>query len=183
MLHCDGELISRLNGLMGYSGRLEFVPEFKRFRGRQTDKPFGEAEFRVTRVRGKGMIAVDGGKSLFIPLDLGDDSAYFREDVVFAFEEAVMFENGRVPSDVPPDLDLVHLRGAGKALLKVPGPLKSLEVKMDEPVTLPLAQLVGWHGSLTPRMVPVGFDAKGKAARAGVELSGEGFALFAVLVG
>jgi hypothetical protein len=134
-------------------------------------------------VKGKGLIAVDAGKHLFVPLDLGEDSAYFREDVVFAFEEPVMFENGRVPSDVPPDLDLVHLRGNGKVLLALAGPLRSLEVKMDLPVTLPLSQLVGWHGNITPRTVPVGWDAKGRPSKAGVELSGEGFALFALPVG
>jgi hypothetical protein len=183
VLHVRDELLTRLSGLMGYTGRLEFSPEMKRFRGRHTDKPFGEGEARISRVKGKGLIALDAGKHLFVPLDLGDDSAYFREDVVFAFEEPVMFENGRVPSDVPPDLDLVHLRGNGKVLLALAGPLRALEVKMDLPVTLPLSQLVGWHGNLTPRTVPVGWDAKGRPSRAGVELSGEGFALFALPVG
>jgi hypothetical protein len=183
ILHVRDELLTRLSGLMGFTGRLEFVPEMKRFRGRSTDKAFGEAEARMTRVRGVGLIAVNAGGRLFVPLDLGEDSAYFREDVVFAFEEPVMFENGRVPSEVPPDLDLVHLRGAGRALLALPGPLKSLEVKMDQPVTLPLTQLAGWHGNLTPRMVSLGWDAKGKPARAGVELTGEGFALLSLPVG
>ncbi len=65
---------------------------------------------------------------VFQAVDLGDESAYFRDECVFAFEEPVMFENGRVPSEVAPDLDLVHLRGNGKVLLSLAGPLRSVPV-------------------------------------------------------
>ena len=51
-----------------------------------------------------------------------------------------------------PDLDLVHLRGEGKVLLSLAGPLRSVPVAMDGPVTVPLTHLVGWQGNLTPRV-------------------------------
>lgn len=179
----QGEMLSRLDGLVAWTGSLAFKPEKKRFRGRSTDKPFGLGAEQMIRLEGKGVAFIEASERTFLPVDLDDESGYFREQVVFAFEEAVSFENGRVPSEVPPDLDLVHLRGKGRVLLALEGPLRSLEVKMDAPVTVPLAHLVGWHGSVTPKVVPAAWDEAGKPALGAVELSGEGFALFSLPVG
>jgi uncharacterized protein (AIM24 family) len=93
-----------------------------------------------------------------------------------------MFENGRVPSDVAPDLDLVHLRGNGKVLLNLAGPLRSVPVTMDEPATVPLTHLVGWQGNLTPRVVSLLQGSEGEILKTAVELSGEGFALLCLPV-
>ncbi len=179
----DGELLTRLDGLVALGGQLTFQPEMKRFRGRATDKSFGDGATRMVRARGKGSLYLTPGAArTFLSVDLGDDSAYLRDECVFAFEEAVMFENGRVPSDIAPDLDLVHLRGQGRVLLSLPGPLRSVAVRQDQPVTVPLAHLVGWQGNLTPRMVPLLQAPTGETLRAGVELGGEGFALIALAV-
>jgi uncharacterized protein (AIM24 family) len=102
---------------------------------------------------------------------------------VFAFEESVMFEYGRVPSDIAPDLDLVHLRGMGQVLLSLVGPVKTLEVGMDLPVTVPMNLLVGWQGSLTPRVVPLVAAPTAGVAKAGVQLTGEGIALVTAPLG
>lgn len=179
----DGELLTRLDGLVALGGQLTFHPEMKRFRGRATDKSFGDGATRMVRARGRGVLYLTPGAArTFLSVDLGDDSAYFRDECVFAFEEAVMFENGRVPSDIAPDLDLVHLRGQGRVLLSLQGPLRSVAVRQDQPVTVPLAHLVGWQGNLTPRMVPLLQAPTGETLRAGVELGGEGFALIALAV-
>lgn len=177
MIMVEQEVLSRAQGLASYSGALEFIPEMKRFRGRATDRSFGDGPDRVMRVRGQGVLIFERGQHQFLSLDLGEESVYFREAVVFAFQERVMFENGRVPSETPPDLDLVHLRGSGKVLLALGGPLRTLEVQMSRPVTLPLQYLVGWHGNITPRMLVLPWETN--HSRAGVELQGEGFALFA----
>ncbi|MFP2963976.1 AIM24 family protein, partial [Myxococcus sp. 1LA] len=177
----EGELLTRLDGLVALSGQLGFQPEMKRFRGRATDKAFGEGAARMVRARGSGVLYLEPATArTFLAVDLGEDSAYFRDECVFAFEEAVMFENGRVPSDIAPDLDLVHLRGQGRVLLSLPGPLRSVAVRQDQPVSVPLTHLVGWQGNLTPRMVPVLKSPSGEVLRAAVELGGEGFALIAL---
>src|SRR6185436_9540310 len=99
---------------------------------------------RMVRASGQGVLYLEPAeRRTFLAVDLADESAYFREECVFAFEEPVMYENGRVPSDVAPDLDLVHLRGQGKVLLSLPGALRSLEVTDQEPVTVPLSNVVG----------------------------------------
>jgi uncharacterized protein (AIM24 family) len=179
----QGELLTRLEGLVAFSGKLAFQPEMKRFRGRATDKPFGEGPARLVRASGQGVLFLEPAeRRTFLAVDLGEESAYFRDACVFAFEEPVMFENGRVPSDVAPDLDLVHLRGQGKVLLSLPGELRSVPVGEGETVAVPLTHLVGWHGSLTPRVVPVLTGPQGDVLQTAVELSGEGFALISLPV-
>lgn len=168
----NGELLVRLWGCAAVLGQVTFEPERKRYRGRPADKGFGEGERQFMRASGTGAVLISAGKKRFEVVDLGDDSAYFREDVVAAFEEPLMFENGRVPGEGGKDLDLVHLRGTGKALLSLDAPMRALEVKMDRPAMIPLEKLVGWVGSVSPRMTRLWRDDSAPVA---VELSGEGF--------
>ena len=142
-----GELMVRTAGMIGFTGTLDFRPEFKRFRGRVTDRPFGEGSDRMQRVLGTGAAWVAREGRRFLAVSLGEDGAYLREPMVYGFEEQVNFENGRVPSDVAPDLDLVHLAGVGQVLLSLPGALRSLEVRADAPVTVPLRTLGGLAGT------------------------------------
>ncbi|RKG81384.1 AIM24 family protein, partial [Corallococcus terminator] len=177
----NGELLTRLEGLIAVQGQVTFQPEMKRFRGRATDKPFGEGVQAMVRARGQGTLHLEPAASRqLVAMVLDDESVYLRDACVFAFEEPVVFENGRVPSDLAPDLDLVHLRGQGRVLLSLSGPLRSVPVTMDAPVSVPLSHLVGWLGNLTPRVVPLLQSAGGETLRSAVELGGEGFALIAL---
>jgi uncharacterized protein (AIM24 family) len=178
-----GELIVRTAGMIGFTGSLDFRPEFKRFRGRVTDRPFGDGADRVQRVLGTGAAWVAREGRRFLAVSLGDEGAYLREPMVFGFEEQVNFENGRVPSDVAPDLDLVHLAGMGQVLLSLPGALRSLEVRPDAPVTIPLEHWVGWQGQIAPRVLAMPWDHPRGGAALAVELTGEGFALLCVGIG
>jgi hypothetical protein len=178
-----GELLVRTAGMIGFTGSLDFRPEFKRFRGRVTDRPFGEGSERMQRVLGTGAAWVAREGRRFLAVSLGDEGAYLREPMVFGFEEQVNFENGRVPSDVAPDLDLVHLAGVGQVLLSLPGALRSLEVRADAPVTVPLEHWVGWQGQIAPRVLAMPWDHPRGGAALAVELTGEGFALLCVGMG
>jgi len=175
-----GEVLLRTAGLLGLTGVIEARAEFKRFRGRVTDKPFGWGPARMHRLLGTGTAWLGVMGRTFLAVDLGDESVYLREDWVFGFEEPVMFENGRVPSEVAPDLDLVHLSGMGQVLLALPGPLRSTEVRHDAPVTVPLQHWVGWQGQLSPRVVALGWEGPEGTPAPAVELSGEGVALLCV---
>jgi tetratricopeptide (TPR) repeat protein/uncharacterized protein (AIM24 family) len=177
----EGELLTRLEGLVAFTGQLQFQPEVKRFRGRPTDQPFGGGAGRFVRASGQGVLFLEpAGSRSFLAVDLGDEGTYVREECVFAFEEAVAFDNGKVPSEVAPDLDLVHLRGHGKVVLSLGGALRSVAVAEETPVTVPLSHLVGWQGKVTPRVVSL--PGEEDSPRVAVELSGEGFALIALPV-
>ncbi len=170
------EMFARVNGLLALSGALTFKPETRRQRGRATDKPFGGAD-QIHRVGGRGVLFLDPAGKQYLPIDLDDEPAYFLESAVMAFEEVIQFENGKVTADWAPDLELVHLKGLGKVLIRMSGPMRSLEVKMDRPAVIPADRLLGWHGSLAPRLTAIGAKET-KNARVFVELSGEGHALF-----
>jgi uncharacterized protein (AIM24 family) len=179
LIQVKGEMLTRLDGLVASWGQVTMKPEMKRFRGRATDKPFGDGSRRMLRAAGEGRFVIAREGRRFTALELADEPAYFREETLFAFEESVLFENGRVPSKGGPDLHLVHVRGRGKLLLATAGTPKSVDVVRGEALRIPMDQLVGWHGPLIqPRLVPI-VDAAPEMGVA-LELSGEGRALLDV---
>jgi uncharacterized protein (AIM24 family) len=167
-----GELLCRLDGLLAWRGDVTFTGEVKRFRGRATDKPFGEGAEQVHRLAGEGLVLLRLAGRRFTVLDLGGDAGFFREAVVFGFEEPVAFENGRLASP-DGDVDLVHLRGRGRVVLRTAGEPLAVEVTSAAPVRVPTGALVGWVGTLTPRLVPPLDGAVGGA----VELTGDGLVM------
>jgi len=177
-----GEMLARVEGLFAVQGALSLKPEMKRFRGKPTDRPFGEGAARVHRASGDGALLYRATGSVFTAVDLSGEAGYFREEAVFAMESPVVFENGRVASKHSSDLNLVHLRGSGRFLLRTLGEPVALEVTPPAPLRVPVESLVGWTGAVTPRIVPLAGAEEGKgdgaeADRVVVELSGEGRAL------
>jgi hypothetical protein len=182
LIHVHGEVLTRLDGLVASWGSVTMKPELKRFRGKATDKPFGDGSRRMLRATGEGRFVVSREGRTFTALELGDEPAYFREETLFAFEETILFENGRVPSKGGADLHLVHLRGHGKLLLVTHGPPRSVDVQRGEALRIPMDQLVGWHGPLIqPRLVPIVEEAPELGVA--LELAGEGRALIDVPAG
>ncbi|OFX22438.1 MAG: hypothetical protein A2V77_23040 [Anaeromyxobacter sp. RBG_16_69_14] len=174
------DVLVREGGLLAVRGAVRLVPEMKRFRGHAIDKPFGEGSCRMLRASGEGALLYRVPGVCLAPVDLAGESGYFREDVVFAFEDAVVFENGRVASQPGRDLNLVHLRGPGRVLLATRGEIAALEVTREAPLRVPVAGLVGWTGTVTPKIGPMVVEGVGEAAdgapgeQAVVELGGDG---------
>jgi uncharacterized protein (AIM24 family) len=169
-VNVHGELLCRLVGLAAWRGELAFSGEVKRFRGRATAKPFGEPPEQMHRLVGEGLVVLRAAGRRFTVLELGGEAGYFREAVVFGFQEQVAFENGRLPSPAG-GLDLVHLRGRGRLVLVTGGEPVAVEVTQASPVHVPLQSLVGWTGALAPRIAPL---FAGGADGEAVEISGEG---------
>jgi Tfp pilus assembly protein PilF/uncharacterized protein (AIM24 family) len=168
-------LLARVDGLVASFGRLEVKAAFKRFRGQLTEMPFGEPSRRMMSVAGHGRLWIAAQERRFAAVEMGDEPAYFQEEALFAFEESLLFENGRVPSRFSGDLQLVHLRGRGRALLVSKHRVRSLEVTPDERVRVPLERLLGWHGNLAPSIVALAEDPAADAVPlAAVELTGAG---------
>ncbi len=182
MIQVRGEMLTRLDGLVASWGSLTMKPELKRFRGKATDKPFGEGARRMLRASGEGRYVISREGRVFTALELGDEPAYFREEILFAFEESILFENGRVPSKSGTDLHLVHLRGRGRILVVTSGTPKAVEVHKGEPLRIPMDQLIGWHGPLIqPRLAAIVEEAPEMGVA--LELAGEGRALIDVAPG
>jgi Flp pilus assembly protein TadD/uncharacterized protein (AIM24 family) len=168
-----GDVRVRLDGLFATQGRVALAGEMKRFRGRSTDRSFGDGSTRMHRASGDGVLLYRAGGRRFTSLDLGPDAAYLREEALFGFEDGIAFENGRVPSSISAELHLVHLRGRGRFLLATAGDPVTVDVSPESPLKVPLAALVGWVGGLTPRVCALVEDAPGPSVIA-VELTGEG---------
>jgi uncharacterized protein (AIM24 family) len=168
-LQVRGELLSRLTGLVAVVGTIDAAPEMRKMRGRATDQPFGEGPVQMQRVTGHGMLYLEPGRARFHAINLDDDAFYVREELVFAFEEAVAFENGRLV-DGNLTANLLHLKGEGQVLLRLEGELKTMAIPPGSPLVVPLARLVGWYGMVNPRL-------KGFVGQGAVELNGEGYAL------
>ncbi len=164
-----GEMLVRLTNLVAVVGSVEVAPEMRRIRGRPTEQPFGTGAAQMQRVRGAGVLYLEHGRSTFHAIDLDDEGAYLREERVFAFEEPIAYENGRL-TDAGQSVDLVNLKGQGRVLLQLDGPLKAMPIPVGSPMVVPLSRLVGWFGRVTPRMV-------GLVGLGAVELTGEGYAL------
>ncbi len=173
-IHVRPALRARLSGLLAVRGAAEVEPEVKRFRGRPTDKPFGQDAERLHLVRGDALLLFAPGRRRFTPLRV-TDAAFVREEALFAMEEPVVFENGRVTASGGAELNLVHLRGPGGVLLVGNGAPRALEVAGGAPLRLPIESLLGWFGALTPKVVPL-VDG-GPEEPAAVELSGDGTVL------
>ncbi|MBX7100772.1 MAG: AIM24 family protein, partial [Myxococcaceae bacterium] len=166
-----GEMLMRLDGVVAVVGTIDAVPERRKMRGRPVEQNFGDGPSQMQRVKGHGVLHLEVGKGNFQAIELADEGAYLREERVFAFEESVSFENGRLTADGLA-LDLVHLKGQGRVLLKLEAGLKAMALPPGAPLKVPLARLVGWYGHVTPRLM--GFVGQGA-----VELTGDGYALLA----
>jgi uncharacterized protein (AIM24 family) len=170
-----GEVLARLEGLFAARGAVTLKPEVKRFRGKSTDKPFGAGRDRLHRFSGEGALFYRTGGWVYTVVDLAGESGYFREESVFALEEPLAYENGRVPSRHSRDLDLVHLRGQGRFLLRSAVAPLALETTTSSPLRVPLSSLLGWTGSVTPQIEVLG--AMGLVEGPGLvvaQLTGEG---------
>ena len=128
-------------------------------------------------MKGHGVIYLEPGRAKFHAVDLtdqngasvDDDGAYLREELVFAFEEPISFENGKLSNDQL-SLELAHLKGNGRILLQLDGALRAMPIPLGAPLVVPVQRMVGWFGRVTPRLM--GFGGRGA-----VELTGEGYAL------
>jgi uncharacterized protein (AIM24 family) len=169
-LQVRGELLSRLTGLVAVVGQIDATPQMRKVRGRASDQSFGEGASQMQRVVGQGMLYLEPGRARFHAINLDEDAFYVKEELVFAFEEAVAFENGKLTADGKLTAHLLHLKGQGQVLLRLEGELKTMAIPTGSPLVVPLSRLVGWYGLVNPRL-------KGFVGQGAVELNGEGYAL------
>ena len=169
-------IYTRLDGLIIARGNTTFEPVRKRYRGELTGKSFGSGAEQVFHGTGGGQLIVAAQLTptepprLFTPVRLSEDF-YVVESRLFAFEEHLDFENGRVAGPRSGlDLHLVRLRGDGHVLMVTPRSIRTEAIYGNECVRLPMEGLVGWTGPITPRLL----EGPGGAW---VELTGEGSVL------
>ena len=168
-----GEVRVRLDGLLAARGEVALHGERKRFRGRATENAFGEGATRMHRASGEGALLFRAaGRRLHAARARRRRRLLPRGGGVRVRGARSRSRTGAVPSHAPAELNLVHLRGRGAVLVVTAGEPVALDVGPGAPLRVPLAALVGWPGSLTPRLGTLSEDGEG--APVAVELAGEG---------
>ncbi len=184
-LHPSGVVL--VQAANGFAARLDAIRSMslstpagealrRRVRGRVTDEPLGGASSPLLDLPGKSeLLMAPGPKCELLPIALGDESLYLREDALAGLEPAVTYENGRLPVGDGEAIAMVQLRGPGTVVASLPERHHAVEVIEGRTVTVRAALVVAWSGRLLPRAL-LASEAPG-GARGLAAFSGEGMVL------
>jgi len=182
VVRVDERILSRTENVVVMCGDLHVKPATRHVRGAATGELFGEAERPgsvMSIVSGQGYMVVSPGGQCFTAVALDDDIFYLRENMIYAFEEQLRWENGHVPGASPqlrPLMRVVQFRGHGCVALRSKRPLLSLKLVSERSVMVEARVLAGWIGRVVPRVVtPVGESQASEVVF--VECAGEGVVL------
>jgi uncharacterized protein (AIM24 family) len=167
-------VLTRLDGIHVTGGDLAYEPAMRRSRGHLTEEPFDYGGTPLRVVTGTGYLIALPNERSFTAVTLDDDIFYLREDLVFAFQATLRWENGNVPG-LRGQLPVVQFRGDGAVALRSDKPLVRVKLPAQGVVFVDASRLAGWIGRVIPRAVvpPTG----GPMGDVCVECTGEGIVL------
>ncbi len=149
-LQSRGDLYCRLGGVRAVRGELRTTPVQRRARGRDLpDLLGGDDAILLWRGPIAAVLEPPPGEA-FHAVSLDEDLLFVREDLVWAFDDRLGFESGRVPL-AKGELVLLQLHGTGTVVLRLSRAPSALAVHEGEEVRLVPEALVGWTGRLLPR--------------------------------
>jgi hypothetical protein len=167
-------IMTRLDGVHVTGGDLAYEPAMRRSRGHQTEDRFDHGGSQLHSVSGAGYLIALPGDRTFTAVTLDDDIFYLREDLVFAFEASLRWENGNVPG-LRGKLPVVQFRGDGAVALRTQKQLVRIKLPPSGVVFVEAVRLAGWIGRVIPRAVMPA--AGGPIRGVCVECTGEGVVL------
>lgn len=167
-------VVCRLDGVHVTGGELAYEPAQRRSRGHQIEDRFDYGGSQLHVVSGTGYLIAIPGDRTFTAVSLDDDIFYLREDLVFAFESTLRWENGNIPG-LRGRLPVVQFRGDGAVALRSAKPLVRVKLPATGVVFVDATRLAGWIGRVIPRaVVPPRGGPMGDMC---VECTGEGIVL------
>jgi uncharacterized protein (AIM24 family)/tetratricopeptide (TPR) repeat protein len=144
---------SKIYGVLAYEGKLSFQPEKKKFKGKETKAIFGSKEAPIMKVTGSGQVIMNPGEEKISILRLDEEMLYVVESRVFAFQEGLIWENGRIQTGASSeDLNLVQFKGTGEVAVSFTGALSAFTVSQNLPAVVDYSAIVGWAGKLLPQV-------------------------------
>ena len=174
IMRVTDKLMTRLEGVHVTGGDLTYEPATRRSRGHQTADRFDYGGTPLYTVSGDGYLVAAPGKRQFAAVLLDDDILYLREDLVFAFEGSLRWENGNVPG-LRGKLPVVQFRGDGALVLRTIRPLVRVKLTASGVLLVDAERVAGWIGRVIPRAV---VPAKnGPLGAMCIECTGEGIVL------
>jgi hypothetical protein len=168
------KMFTRTEGVDVTGGKLAYEPAMRRARGQNRAEPFDTDGRPMFSVTGKGHLIAAPVGGQFTAVSLDDDIFYLREDLVFAFEPTLRWENGHVPGSrnrVP----IVQFRGHGAIAFRTERPLLAVKLAQEKVLYVDATALAGWIGRVVPRAVTPADS--GPASELFVECTGEGVVL------
>ncbi len=168
------KMYSRTDGVDISGGALTYEPAFRRARGQARSEPFATAGRPMFQITGQGHLVAAPLGGHFTSVSLDDDILYLREDLLFAFEADLRWENGHVPGSRA-TIPMVQFRGRGAIAFRTARPLLTVKLAADKVLYVDAAALAGWIGRVVPRAVTAA-DAAG-SSELFVECTGEGVVL------
>ncbi len=173
-----GQVHARLTGLVAFEGDLIFEPEFKKFKGKATNAYFGTKDNPVVKITGEGQLLFSPENLKLHLFHLEDEMLYLNESAVFAFQEGINWENGRIHGEEERDVNLVQFRGQGIIALATKEKLASIQITSAYPLLVDLFSLTGWYGKILPKIIALSVPSEAKKGKKiMVELKGEGSVL------
>ena len=170
VLRIDGRLPTRTYGAIASTAQLTFEPLNRRVRGHAIDETFGDGGEAMFAAVGTGVMVVAPRGGRFTLLSLAEDVVYMRETAVYAFEESLHWENGRVPGGGGDSMRVVQFRGSGRVVFRTLRPSFTLKIEPDAPLFVDAGAVLGWIGRVVPRVL----SGEGGQPTPYVEASGEG---------
>lgn len=167
-------VMTRLDGVAVTGGDLGYEPATRRSRGHNTSDAFDYGGSQVHTVSGRGYLIATAGEHTFSAVMLDDDILYLREDLVFAFQIQLRWENGNVPG-LRGRLPVVQFRGNGALAMRLRYPLVRVKLPAQGMVFIDASRLAGWIGRVIPRAVVP--PPSGPLGAVCVECTGEGVVL------
>lgn len=164
VVRVQGSLPTRSVGVIVSTGEMAFEPLQRRARGRALPETFGDGPMGLFRATGQGMMVISPRGGHFLALGLSEESVYLRESATFTFDDALHWENGRIPGSgpqphtghpgLPEELSrVVQFRGTGQVVLRTERPLITVRLTAGQTSFIEVEQLVGWTGRIIPSLL------------------------------
>jgi Flp pilus assembly protein TadD/uncharacterized protein (AIM24 family) len=170
VIRVEDRLPTRTYGAVASTGSITFEPLSRRVRGQSVEETFGEGGEAMFAASGRGVMVVAARGARFNILALADDIVYLREANVYAFEESLHWENGRIPGAGQDGTRVVQFRGDGRLVLRTQRPVVTLKTESEGALFVDGATLIGWIGRVVPRVL---VNERGEPTPY-IEVSGEG---------
>lgn len=120
-------------------------------RPRKGPAPFTSSPHPFRWMHGRGqLVLAPPVNGRLMPLSMDADVAFFREDLVVAFDHRLLCDLGRIEAPNGERIPVVRFRGDGVIVLNLPRPFLAFDVKGSDGLTLRRAALIGWLGTLIP---------------------------------
>ena len=169
---------ARLESMRAAKGTMTTAVMQRKTRDKETDEVLGGLTSPLARIDGDAELVLGPRPAHhLVPLQLEDDLAFVREDLLLGFELTLSYESGRLSLDEADPMPILQLRGTGTIVLELLAGFTTIDATAGSQVLVRRDWIVGWIGRLVPRVIPAGEAPAGQRGLVGFR--GEGTVMLA----